>query len=249
MDTLVAVLNPVLNFWLLTILHRQAVRKQLPWFVYYIAWEVLSGCVYLVVLSISRHLYDAVYWWLEAVEITLIVAAMRESFLRIFMGFKRIRWFRWTVTGVILAVVAYAAYKAIYYPPVQGNRLTALVLGTEFLFRWGIAGIGILTIVLSWLVDEPTNTREDSVVTGFSLISSAFIGYVIIGSLFGTQYLFFAKYLPSVGYFIAVILWIRTFSRAEEKDIGFDDIGIGPEEMLKIVRGYHKAIDAIRGKK
>ena len=47
---------------------------------------------------------------------------------------------------------------------------------------------------------------------------------------------------------MAMSLWIRVFSRPEQKGIGFDDIGIGPEEVLKIVRGYQKAIDAIRGK-
>lgn len=248
MTTLVTILVLLLNFWLLVILKRQIVRKQLPWFVFYIAWEVCSGCISLALLAIDRHLHDAVYWWLEAVEIALIVTAVRESFLRIFGGFTKMRWFRWTVTGVILAVVAYAAYKAIYYPPVQGNRLTVLVAGAEFFFRWGIAGIGFLSIILSWLVDEPTHAREDAVVTGFAVISITFVGYVIIVSLFGTKYLFFAKYIPSVGYFIAAILWIRIFSRPEEKGIGFDDIGIGPEEMLKLVRGYQKAMDAIRGK-
>lgn len=247
MATLVTILVLLLNFWLLTVLHRQAVRKQLPCFVFYIAWEVCSGCLSLALLAINRHLHDAVYWWFEAIEIALIVAAVRESFLRIFGGFTKMRWFRWTVTGVILAVIAYATYKAIYYPPIQGNRLTVLVAGAEFLFRWGIAGIGILTIVLSWLVDEPTHTREDAVVTGFAVISIAFVGYVILVSLFGTKYLFFAKYIPSVGYFMAAILWIRVFSR-QEKGIGFEEIGIGPEEMLKLVRGYQKAIDAIRGK-
>lgn len=248
MGTLVTILNLLISFWLLTILHRQAVRKQLPWFVFYVTWEVLFLCSSLALLAISRHVHDILYWWLEAVEIILIVAAVRESFLRIFGGFTKMRWFRRTVTGVILAVVAYAAYKAIYYPPVQGNRITALVAGTEFLFRWGIAGIGFLTIVLSWLIDEPTDTREDAVVTGFALISSAFIGYVIIVSLFGTKYLFFAKYLPTMGYFMALILWIRVFSRPEQTGVGFENIGIGPEEMLKIVRGYRKAIDAMRRK-
>src|SRR5947199_4934111 len=176
MDSLLLILSLLISSWLLIVLHRQSVRKQLPWFVFYVAWEVLSGCAYLVASAISHHFYDALYWWLDAVEITLIVAAVRESFLRIFWGFTKMRWFRWTVTGVILAVILYSAYKEFYYPPVHGNRLSNLILGAEFLFRWGIAGIGILTVILTWVVSEESNTREDAVVTGFSLISSAFVG-------------------------------------------------------------------------
>jgi hypothetical protein len=239
--------NILVNAWLLAIVYGERVRKHLPWFAVYVAWAVLLACIQLTTWLISSRLYVTVYWWTEAVAVVLIVGAVRESFLRIFRGFTAMRWFRWTVSGVIVAVVAYSAWRAIYAPPVQGNRLTAFVIGSEFLFRWGIAVMALLTTVLSILLKEPMNTREDAVVTGFGLASAAFVITVIWVSFFGTKYLPVSKYTPSVGYFAAVFTWIWVFSRPVA-GFGFKELGIGPEEMLRVMRGYREAVKAIRGK-
>jgi hypothetical protein len=246
MDVALIAAGLAAGIWLLIIVYRQNVRKQLPWFVSYVCWQVLQALIQLVALLFSRRLYITVYWWMEAVEIVLIVAAVRETFLRIFRGFTKMPWFRWTVSGVIATIVAYSAWKAIYHPPVQGNWLTSFIVGVEFLFRWGIAGIAVLTYVLSWELSEPSETREDAVMTGFGLISGAFILTVIWVSVFGNN-LFFSKYAPPVGYFIAMFLWIRVFSRPVE-GFGFEELGIGPEDMLKLIRRYRADVRKVRGK-
>lgn len=248
MDIALFIAGLTVTVWLLIILQRQHVRKHLPWFVSYVAWQVLQAMVLLAGLLISPSVYIAVYWWMEAVAIFLTVAAVRESFLRIFLGFTKMPWFRWTVSAVIAAVVAYSAWKAIYHPPVQGNWLTAFILGAEFLFRWGILGIALLTFVLSWALEQPTHTWEDTVLTGFTLISGTIVMAVICASLFGKQFLFFSKYAPSVGYFLAIFFWIRFFSRPLQGTT-FEDLGIGPEDMLKLIRRYREDLKRMRGQR
>lgn len=237
----------IVDIWLLIIIHRKDVRKHLPWFATYIAWGVLLQGTQVVVWAVNLRLYVAVYWWMEAIAVILIVGSVRESFLRIFRGFTALPWFRWTVSGMIAAVVTYSAWKVIYHPPVQGNRLTSLVVGAEFLFRWGIAGMALLTIVLTWLLHEPSETREDAVLTGFGITSGAFLAAAVCVSLFGKRYLLFSTYAPSVGYFIAAFLWIWVFSRPVE-GFGFDDLGIGPEDLLKLMRRYREDVRRVRGK-
>lgn len=248
MDIALLIASLATAAWLLIVLQRQHVRKNLPWFVAYVAWQVLQASVQLVALLISPHLYNRAYWWMEAVAIMLTVAAVRESFLRIFLGFTKMHWFRWTVSAVIAAVVAYAAWKAIYHPPIEGNWLTTFVAGAEFLFRWGIFAIAILTFVLSWALEQPTETWEDTVLIGFGLISGAFIFYVASVSMFGTRFLFFTRYAPSVGYFLAIFLWIRFFSRPLQGPT-FEDLGIGPEDMLKLIRRYREDLKRMRGQR
>lgn len=245
MDVALIAAGLAAGVWLLTIVYRQNVRKHLPWFVSYIVWQVVQALIQLLALLVSRRLYITVYWWMEAVEVVLTVAAVRESFLRIFKGFTKLPWFQWTVSAMIGVVVVYSAWKAIYHPPAQGNWLTSFIVGAEFLFRWCIAGIAVLTYVLSWALSGPSDTREDAVMTGFGLISGTFILTVIWVSVFGNN-LFFSKYAPSVGYFIAVFLWIRVFSRPVE-GFGFEGLGIGPEDMLKLIRRYRADIRKIRG--
>src|SRR5215831_2106261 len=177
----------VVDAWLLTIVIRQNVRKQLPWFVLYVTWGVLIASVQLATWIISPRLYIAVYWWMELIAVFLIVGAVRESFLRIFQGFTSRTGFRLLVWSVILAVIIYSAWKAIYLPPIHGSRLEAFVVGSEFAFRWAIFGIFALTTVLSLFLHEPMNTREDAVVSGFGVASLGVLVGVLSFSLFGTK--------------------------------------------------------------
>lgn len=233
---------------LLTILHREGVRKQLPWFATYVTWGVLLQVTQIVARAVSLRLYIAVYWWMEAVAVVLIVGAVRESFLRIFHGFTKMGWFRWSVWSVIGAVVAYSIWKAVHAPPLQSSRLTVFVFGAEFLFRWGIAGIALFTTVLTLVHEGSLNTREDAVVTGFGVASLAFVLYVSSFSIFGQKYTSSIKYLPSAGYFLAVGWWIWVFSRPVE-EFGFEELGMGPEDMRKEVRRYREQLEEVMKKK
>jgi hypothetical protein len=237
-ETVVLVVNLIVNLWLLIILHRQNIRKQLPWFVSYILWEVLSGSLELVAWLFGSQLYNALYWWMETIEIALIVAATCESFLRIFKGFTSKLGFRLSVWTVLGAVVVYSAWKAIHAPPLHGTKLAAFEVGAEFLFRWGVAGIALLTTILSVLMKEPI-TREDAVVTGFGVACLTFAMYVSGFSLFGTSYAFLTKYVPSVGYFVAAFWWIYVFSRPV-RQFGFEELGMGPDEIAKAFRRYRE---------
>jgi hypothetical protein len=242
------VANLIVNVWLLMIVYRRGVRKQLPWFVLYVAWGVLLASIQLTAWIISPRLYIAVYWWMELIAVVLIVGAVRESFLRIFRGFTSEAWFRWSVWSMILAVVIYSAWKAIYLPPAHSNRLILFVVGAEFAFRWGVFGIAVLTAFFSVLVKEPMDTREDAVVTGFGLASVGVLANVISFSLFGKKYLFLTQYAPSVGYFLAVFWWIWVFSRPVT-EFGFKELGMGPEDIAKELRRYRELTERMMRKK
>jgi len=234
--------------WLLTLVHRQDVRKQLPWFACYVLWEFCATLIQLILWLSNQRLYFQAYWWMEAVEVALIVGAVRESFLRIFQGFTRIAAFRWIVWSLIASVVAYSWWKEVHAPPLQASRLDGFVFGTEFLFRWGIAGIAVLTTVLSLLLEEAMNTREDAVVTGFGVASLAFVLYLNTFSLFGQHYIFLAKYVPSVGYFLAAGWWVWVYSRPIEK-FGFKELGMGPDDIRQELRRYREHLEEMRKKK
>lgn len=237
----VLVAGLVVNAWLLIVVYLQNVRKQLPWFALYVAWEFLLVCVQLGSWITSPHLYVSVYWWTEAIEVVLIVGAVRESFLRIFQGFTSKPGFRWSVWAVVAAVVFYSAWKAVYAPPPPtGGRLAAFIIGSEFMFRWGIFGIALLTTVLSALLKEPMDTREDAVVSGFGIASIAIVSSMAVVSLFGTKYLFFTKYAPSVGYFVAAFWWIWVFSRPVQ-EFGLKELGMEPEDVATELRRYSES--------
>ena len=229
--TLINVLSPLLNLWLLIILHRQKVRKQLPWFVSYVAWE-FAGFALLIAWLIGRQMYDALSWWMELVEIALIVAAVRESFLRLFRGFTKKPGFLWSVWGVIGGVVAYSIWNAFGTPSLQQNKFGIFEVNAEFLFRWAILAIALLSTILGLLLGESPETREDAVILGFGAASAGFLAFVISFSLFGTKYTFLTKFAPPVGYFIAVGWWLWVFSHPVAR-FGFKELGMEPRTFPK----------------
>jgi hypothetical protein len=237
-------LNLLVNLWLLIIVHRQAVRKQLPWFVSYIAWEVLAGIEALILRPIDRQFHDALYWWKETIEIVLIVAAVRESFLRLFRGFTRKPGFRWSVWGVIGGVVIYSVWNAFRTTSVQQNKFGIFEVDAEFLFRWAILGIALLSTILGLLLGESPETREDAVILGFGVASAGFLFYVVMFSLFGTKYTFFTKFAPPVGYFVAAGWWIWVFSHPVAR-FGFKELGMGPEDIGRAFRRSREFVERL----
>ena len=211
----------------------------MPWFVCYVAWEVLAGFAVLPFWLFRRRFYDTLSWWLEPVEIALIVAAVRESCLRVFKGFIG---FRASVWGVIGAVIIYSAWQAFHAPAIHANRFGVFEVQAEFLFRWAILGIWILIVVLSAVLGVPTNTREDAVVTGFGIICGSFLLYIGSFWAFGNKYTFFTQYVPSVGYFVAVGWWIWVFSRPV-KEYGFKELGMGPKDIAGHLRRYRQRLE------
>lgn len=248
MDTFINITGLLVNFWLLIILHRQGVQKELPWFVLYILWAVLSESVVVAVWFFGRQLFPTLYWSLETIEIALIVAAVRESFLRLFRGFTRKPGFRWSVWGVIGGVVVYSIWNAFATPSVQQNKFGIFEVDAEFLFRWAILGIALLTTILGLLLGESPETREDAVIMGFGSASAGFLAYVISISLFGPKYIFITKYAPTVGYFVAAGWWIWVFSHPVAR-FGFKELGMGPEDIAKAVRRSREFMERLMREK
>lgn len=238
MDVALAIAGFVVYLLLLIIVYRQDVRKQLPWFAFYVLWTFVAQSVALVSLVVRPRLYYDLYWWIELVDIGLRVAAVRESFLRIFQGFTRKSGFRWSVWMLIVAVIIYSALRAAYGPPFPVSRRFTFIFDAEFLFRWGFLAIAGLTVVLGILMREGI-TREDAVVTGFGVAAGAFLLYLGTLSLLGNKNIFVVKYIPSVGYFLMGLLWIYVFSRPL-KQFGFEELGMGPDQIRDALRRYRK---------
>lgn len=232
------------NIWLLVIVWRRDVWRNLPWFASYVAAELVITSIGLALWLVDRHLYITVFWWMEAARIGLIVGAVRESFIQTFIGFSSLRWFPWLVRSVIGSVLAYSIWKAIYAPPVQNNMIISVIIAGEFTFRWGIAAIGLLSLALVWFLELPNDTREALVLDGCAISSVAFLATVLSRSFFGEKYAFFMQYVPDVGYLTAVAIWIK-YMRRPEQEFGFKELGMTPEAMALELRRYRQVAERV----
>jgi hypothetical protein len=242
------IIHLAVSSWLLLVVLRRGIWRQLPWFTCYIASEVLGACAGLALWPVNRHLYITVYWSLDAVQLILIVGAVRESFVRTFVGFSSLEWFPRLVSGVIATVLVYAAWKAIYAPPVQNNRIVALIIGVEFTFRWGIVAVGLLSAGLERLFSLARDTHEVAVIDGCAVASVGILAWVVIRSLFGTRYSPITQYFGELAYLIAAWIWLKYMLRPEVA-VGFKQLGMSRERVASELRRYREAAERLLRKR
>jgi hypothetical protein len=234
--------------WLLTVVLRRGIWRQLPWFTGYVASEVVGASVGLVLWFVDRQLYVAVSWSLDVAQIILIVGTVRESFLRTFVGFSSLRWFPWLVWSVIGSIVVYSAWKAIYAPPVQNNRIVALIIDGEFTFRWAIVAVGLLSAGLERLFTLARDTREVAVIEGCAVASVGVLAWAVIRSLFGTRFALITQYFGELAYLIAAWIWLKYMLR-REAEIGFKQLGVTPDQVALELRRYREAAERLLRKR
>jgi hypothetical protein len=230
--------------WLLSVLLRRGIWRQLPWFTGYVASEVVGASVGLALWFVDSQLYVTVSWWLDVAQIVLVVGTVRESFLRTFVGFSSLRWFPWLVWGVIGSILVYSAWKAVYAPPVQNNRIVALIIDGEFTFRWAIVGVGLLSAGLERLFTLSRDTREAAVILGCAVASAGVLAWAVIRSLFGTRYALVTQYFGEMAYLIAAWIWLKYMSQ-REVEVGFNELGMTPEQVALELRRYREAAERL----
>jgi hypothetical protein len=217
----------VLSIWVLRVIAKHGVGRQLPWFALYIRWEVVSTVAALGTWLIAPRFYVSLYWWLEIPSVLLMIGAMQEALLDMYKGLRAV--LHWFMPGVLAFVILYCSLRAIFSTSFPGNRIISFALSTEFTLRWSLVMVAIVAITMTYFVEGAWNTRGVYAVIGIGVISFAYVVWSDGLSSFGLAVLFIVKYLPSLGYFFAAIFWIKRFS-IPLVQITLQD-GMGPAEV------------------
>lgn len=244
MNIAVHIVTVILNVWLLGALFRLRVRKHFPWFVACIANALISSCGELISLIISLRFYSKVYWWLEAVNVFLIIGTLRESLLRSFENSILPRKFQRLLWVSIVVVVAYAVGNAVYAPAVHNNLLDAFIIGAELALNWAMCIVATTIVVhLRWShKKEKIGEPELAIIHGLGIASVPVLIWAASLALFGVNATSITRYAPPVAYWLAVAWWLRVFSPPQ---FGLKDLGIDVHEALKMVRRDSEFLERI----
>jgi hypothetical protein len=236
-------LNLLLDIWLLKVLRRQGVGKRLPWFALYISWDLVTTVVFFGMWLAAPRFYLPLAWWLQFPSAALLVAAMQESLLNMFEKLRQA--LHWFLPGVIAFVTLYTTLRALLTTSFPGNRFISFELTGEFTFRCGLAVVGTAAALMIYFVPDALYSLGFLVVAGISIISGAYIVWSDGLSAFGLHILFIAKYLPSLGYLAAAIVWIKMFSRPIQP-IELKDLGMGLEEVRERLGLFARILEMMR---
>ena len=147
--------------------------------------------------------------------------------------------------GTISLVLLVTVRNAIVNPPVQAHPLIGLILSIGIAVNLLQAGIAALFAALSKPLAIEHRRYPFGIVAGFAVSSLVpFIGY-FARSIFGKNLDTFTQNASAVAYILALLIWLMAFSKPEPEERAWTP-PMPPEEMLRLVHGYLRALGARR---
>lgn len=231
-----------LELWLLALLFRRRVRRHFPLFFTYSAYTVAIAIGRLLALG-NYQLYFYVFWWTEALFLSLGLVALHETFRWVYKGFYEFWWFRLVYYGTISLVLLVTVRNAIVNPAVQAHPVISLVLNMGITINLLQAGIAALFATLSKPLAIERRRYPFGIVAGFAASSlGPFVGY-FARSIFGKNVDTFTQNASAVAYILALVIWLIAFSKPEPEERAWTP-PMPPDEMLRLVHGYLRVLGA-----
>jgi hypothetical protein len=209
-DVAIGLVGPIVSLWLLAILVRRHLYREFPFFFIYIAAVVAVTGLRLWVMP-NYSTFFKVYWISECVYSVLALLALHEAFRTVFVEFYEIwPWF-WLVFPGAVGIFAFVKIMGeLSRPPTQAPPIVTIVLSAASTVNWVQAALFGLMCVLVWLVGN-WEYYPVGIVTGFATVGLGSWAAYASFSGFGTKFNVVGKYGPPLAYFIAVLVWLRTF--------------------------------------
>jgi hypothetical protein len=237
-DLLIGQVGPIFSVWLLAILVKRKLYREFPCFFAYIsAVIVVSGIRFWAIHDYS--IYFKVFWFSEALYAVLALLALHEVFHTVFDEFYEIwPWF-WLVFPASVGIFAWLRISdGIHHPPAQAPPIVAIILSAASTVNWTQAALFGLMCFLVWLVGN-WEYYPVGIVTGFATLAvGSWAAYASVSG-FGTKFKVVGKYGPPLAYFIAVLIWLRTFVPPQRPDKWEAwSKTIRPEQILAEIKEY-----------
>ena len=131
--------------------------------------------------------------------------------------------------------------NAVTNPPVQAHPLVSVVVSMGVSINLLQAGIAALFGAFAKPFAVERRRYAFGIVAGFATSAlGPFVGY-FSRSIFGKKLDLFTQNISAVAYILALVIWLATFMRPEPKTDSWVP-PMRPEEMLRVVRSYLKAL-------
>lgn len=215
LNKLALVVTFVLQLFVLRLLIKQRLQKRFFFFLVYLIYELCESVLRLAVAG-NKAWYYNVYYWTEIGDVSLAVLTVRESFLNVFQGYTRLRWFVWTVWGCVGLAILYSILKAWILPPVQANRRGLVIIAVEGTVDYSLTSAGLLYFALILFFGIKEHQWETGIISGFTIITGVAVFGLLVRSYFGPNRTP-SQWIPALAYILGEIEWARVLRRPERK--------------------------------
>jgi len=213
--------GPLVQFAMFVILVRRKLylRGLLPFFSAYTLYSFLATIVRQIVFSHPRT-YFVIFWSTEAIYSVLALLALNEVFRRLFEpDYEDHWWFRFLIPGTSLAVASVFLWVLLRNPlAVHISRIVGAVYGFDLGVHIVKVGILLLFLLLDKFFLSPKSRYDFGILAGFGISASFTIVSDVAGFYFGGAYESWFRYGPSIGYTLAVVVWLGAFLRRPDRE-------------------------------
>ena len=176
---------------------------------------MIGAIVELAVIN-NYAVYYYVFWSFEVVYAVLALAALYESYYRVFHNFFQVHpWFWVLFPSAVGLIMVISAYYSVTRPPTQATRITSLIISLEIGINLIQSAIFLLFRGAMLFFRARRRNFAIGVVDGFAVVAAAGLMYGL-RSEFGTKFTLLVQYGVPVAYILALVVWLDTFLRPAE---------------------------------
>lgn len=242
------VLVLVLQAFLVVILLWREVVARFPFFFAYNAFAITAESLKFLVHR-DFHAYYYVFLATQPCYALLGYLAVAEVFHRVFDRFRRLWWFRLLIPLVGVGALGLSVLIAALRPPVEASHFLAAVFVLEILVRLLQLGVFLLILALGNLFTLLWRQHSFGIASGFGLAAVGTLAAIVARSILGTRYAFTLQFVPSVTYFMAVVIWLVSFLKPLPAD-PLQDLRplLTPDAMDNWAEGFRQGSKAFKRK-
>jgi len=209
MELAVQAICIVLEISALACLARWGGWRVVPVFSAYLSFILLRTAVGSIALSSPRFYFDF-YWTSAPLEIVLTIWAVLESFWRVFVSFRLLRWFRFVLPVAVAGALAYSAWRGYHhnFPLVEMTPAAAAVVSATVMSDYAILSVSVLYFLLTRMLHVAGRVYEDRFILGFGMASLAAAFGGSVRGTFGEGFFLISREAAPIGYLIALLLWL-----------------------------------------
>lgn len=217
-DQIVAWTGPVLQACIAGLMWSKQLHRRFPLFFIYTVYSIITTATRNVLFIANSRSFAVVFWSTEAVYVLLGLAAIYESFRKLFRPLYGVWWFRILVYLVVIIPLALSVRAILKNPPTEANGVGAAILLVEIGARYVQGGLFALSFITIRFFRLPASRYASGIVDGFGIAAIGILAGSILRSVFGTNFNTFFRFAPVVAYIIALLVWLVSLLGREEEN-------------------------------
>ncbi|HEY1528816.1 MAG TPA: hypothetical protein VGH51_21540 [Candidatus Angelobacter sp.] len=223
-DLLGWVALPIVAVLLVVLIFRRLV-SEFPLFFSYLAASEVVGIVRLASFSGPVQTYRYVYWISDIIYTCFALMATYELFIkRLFPGFYKVRFYRYTFLVAALLITAFATVLAL----ISGHL--KILVATIYVYSFVRASILIFFVALMLIMGRRWTKLEFAIAFGLGLDVSTSLASLGIWSHTPSATLLINR-ISEVAYDIACIIWLYCFWTAPKSQTVLSSPSLSPDAL------------------